>query len=663
MDGPAIVLSQLCSGRGRHFRRPLIAIALALGLSLPVGLSPAGADAPVSTIDSTSVSGVALWIDVEVSGDLLGIGNPALEGHSQVNRYNPIDGYLETVISSSSCASQGGDGFPPFTGTHCWMIAIAAGLDGEVYVRSWTDARIWKITANGTESVFAGNGTGGYNGDGGPATAASILGDDGSPLVFDGMDVGPDGSLYFAERFLIRRVDPAGIITTVAGTGAEGHAGDGGPATEATLGAIESIAVDPDGTLFIATGANDSDRVRRVDLDGTITTYLGTGEKGFSGDEGPSHLARVGNIHHIATDAIGGLYVSDDGRIRYIDPTGVIDTIAGNGTHGYAGDGGPAIDAVIADRSTSDLAIDHASGSLYLNNRTIDKSAVRVITRRGSLAGTVTDHGVADAEVSVLDADSDLEVASTSTTADGSYWVDLAPGIYEVYFDGSAAGLVSEYWNNTTDPNTATTVVVEPAVETTADAQLGYETTCTGEPGVGPFSDVGSEHLFCSPIEWLTQAGIADGYPDGTFQPTRPLARQAAAALLRAAFDDGTFEPPTEATFTDVPTDHPFYADIEWLHAAGYASGYADGSFDPTRPLTRQAAAAMLRPALDDSEFTAPAEATFSDVAVDHPFFVDIEWLHAAGLANGYADGTFDPTRALTRQSAAALLTNALADP
>ena len=158
------------------------------------------------------------------------------------------------------------------------------------------------------------------------------------------------GNLFIADRSnnRVRRVDAAtGLIFTVAGTGERGYSGDGGPGTTATLNSPVDIALDGNGNLFIADTSNNV--VRRVDaLTGTITTVAGTGGRGFEGDGGPATAALLSFPWGVAVDGLGNLFISDgvNRRVRRVDgATGIIKTVAGDGSPGYYGDGGPALEA------------------------------------------------------------------------------------------------------------------------------------------------------------------------------------------------------------------------------------------------------------------------------------------------------------------------------
>ena len=143
----------------------------------------------------------------------------------------------------------------------------------------------------------------------------------------------------------IRRIDPAGVIQTIAGTGEAGFLGDGGPATEGRLNYPIGVAVDAAGNVYVADSRNN--RIRRIDASGMIETIAGNGERGYSGDGGPASEARLREPRGVALDEAGNVYVADtfNHRVRRIDASGTIETIAGNGEWGYSGDGGPASEA------------------------------------------------------------------------------------------------------------------------------------------------------------------------------------------------------------------------------------------------------------------------------------------------------------------------------
>lgn len=183
---------------------------------------------------------------------------------------------------------------------------------------------------------IAGTGTAGYAGDGGPAKSAALN----NPF---GITRGPDGALYVCEfsGHVVRRIDEKGVITTVAGTGTAGYAGDGGPSVKAQLNKPHEIRFGPDGALYIADMSTHT--IRRVDMkSGTISTFAGTGKPGFSGDGGPATAAQLKDPISLQFGPGGHLYLCDIGnnRIRAVDlKTGIIRTVCGNGQKAPTPDG------------------------------------------------------------------------------------------------------------------------------------------------------------------------------------------------------------------------------------------------------------------------------------------------------------------------------------
>ena len=194
--------------------------------------------------------------------------------------------------------------------------------------------------------------------DGGPAVEAELY----NPA---GVAVDGAGNLYIADASNngIRKVDSTGTITTIAGTGEFGFSGDGGPAVAAQLRSPRGVAVDSAGNVYIADSSNR--RIRKIDSTGTITTIAGTGRLGFSGDGGPAVAAQLRSPYGVAVDGAGNLYIADasNNGIRKVDSTGTITTIAGTGESGFSGDGGPAVEAEL--RSPYGVAVDSA-GNVYI---------------------------------------------------------------------------------------------------------------------------------------------------------------------------------------------------------------------------------------------------------------------------------------------------------
>jgi hypothetical protein len=166
------------------------------------------------------------------------------------------------------------------------------------------------------------------------------------------------------------------------------------------------------------------------------------------------------------------------------------------------------------------------------------------------------------------------------------------------------------------------------------------------------FSDVPEPHPFCLPIDWAAEKGLVNGYADGTFRPSLSVTRQAYAAMLHRDAGSPTV-PPGAPTFSDVPETHPFFTEISWLASTGITTGYPDGTFRPGAVISRQAIAAFFH--RYDGEPEPPVDApTFTDVPEGHQFFTEISWFASTGITSGYADGTYRPSDPVTRQATAA---------
>ena len=295
----------------------------------------------------------------------------------QVSSQVDSRGIISTVAGNGSY-SFGGDGGPAPSASLANPYGVAVDGGGDLYIADSNNDRVRRVTPDGTISTVAGGGTFGYSGDGGPAINATLI------YPWD-VAVDGNGNLYIADlgRNLIRRVTPDGIIATVAGNGTFGFSGDGGPATSASLAYAYTVAVDGSGNLFIADSYNN--RIRKVDSSGVITTFAGNGTAGFSGDGGPAISASLAGPINIAVDGAGILYIADqsNSRIRRVTPDGIIATVAGNGTPDFSGDGGPATSASLA--YPYGVAVD--GSGLYIG----DGDRIRRVTPDGNIATVAGD--------------------------------------------------------------------------------------------------------------------------------------------------------------------------------------------------------------------------------------------------------------------------------
>ncbi|MDP2743969.1 MAG: hypothetical protein Q8P00_02745, partial [Dehalococcoidia bacterium] len=320
------------------------------GGTLSSGIGDGG---PATKANLTYPAGVAVGPD----GSLYIAEN----GGRRVRRVSPTG--VITTVAGTGTYGYSGDGGPATAAQLSDITGVALGPDGSIYIADRSNNRIRRVGADGVITTVAGTGTYGYSGDGGPAALAKLN----FPY---GVAVGPDGSLYIADKDnqRVRRVGTNGVITTVAGGGTGGGAGDGGPATQAKLVSPWRVAVGPDGSLYILDRSNNN--VRKVGQDGVISTVAGSeiyGPDGFAGDGGPATSARFASPEDIAVGPDGSLYIADRSnyRVRWVGPDGTINTVAGNGTFGFSGDGGLAVRAQLNEPRGIALAPD---GSFYITD-------------------------------------------------------------------------------------------------------------------------------------------------------------------------------------------------------------------------------------------------------------------------------------------------------
>ena len=299
-------------------------------------------------------------------------GNVLFPDAGRIRRVTAASGVIDTLPGSEGIALEG--------------FGIAADGAGGWLVADFAGHQVRRIDGSGTVTTVAGTGVAGYSGDGFAATAARLNGP---------MAVGVDavGNIYIADTFnhRVRKIDSAGTITTVAGNGTTGLGGgsplgDGGLATSARVWNPTGVALRA-GNLYIA--EQFGHRVRMVDLSGTITTFAGGGT---GGDGGPASSASLGRPTSLAFDAPGNLYITETevnvSRVRRVDPSGTIETIAGTGASGFSGDGGPATLATFAQLSPWGVAVD-STGNVLLGDRFNNR--IRRVTNNAPVADAGAD--------------------------------------------------------------------------------------------------------------------------------------------------------------------------------------------------------------------------------------------------------------------------------
>jgi uncharacterized protein (TIGR03437 family) len=285
------------------------------------------------------------------------------------------DGVVTTVAGNRQIGATG-DGGPATSATLNFPTGVATDRAGNLYIADFQNARVRRVSPNGTITTVAGNGTFRLSPDGIQATSAALY-------ITSGIALDAAGNLYIAEnqRPRVRRVTPGGIISTVAGNGQQGFSGEGVSATTASLFSPSRVAFDRSGNLYISDNALN--RVRRVTPSGIVQTVAGTGLDSFAGDGGPATSAAIHQPEGIALDASGNLYIADfvNNRVRRVDGAGIITTFAGNGQAGSSGDGGPAVNSSL--NAPVGVAVD-AQGNVYIAERYGNR------VRRVSANGTIT---------------------------------------------------------------------------------------------------------------------------------------------------------------------------------------------------------------------------------------------------------------------------------
>jgi hypothetical protein len=388
-----------------------ITLSATASSGLPVAFSVISGPGAISGSSLSITGSGTIVVAANQSGNAGFSAAPQVEQTVVVNDIQPaappgaVAVGVVTPYQISLIAGNGTAGFGPIGGE-----ATSAALNGprdatvdasgNIYISDFSNNIIEKVTPSGVITIFAGTGTAGFQGDGGAATSAELN----QP---GGTVVDSKGNVYIADfgNNVIRVVNSSGIISTFAGNATAGFSGDGGAATSAELSEPVDVALDLSGNLYIADRGNN--RIRMVSAaTGIITTFAGNGTAGFSGDGGSANEAEFSaTLQDMAVDSHSNLIITDRGnnRIRMVNTSGIISTVAGNGAAGFSGDGGSATSAELD--NPFGVAVD-AAGNIYFSDETnsrlrmVNPSGI-ITTIAGGGAGLVSGGGpAANAELS-----------------------------------------------------------------------------------------------------------------------------------------------------------------------------------------------------------------------------------------------------------------------
>jgi len=369
--------------------RSLLALALMVIPVLVMGvLSPSAADTPVAIIQTAAGNGTSAFSGDNGAAAKASLSEPfgvAVDAVGNLyiadtsnHRIRKVDtSGMITTVAGNGTEGFSGDGGPATSATLNTPIGVAVDTAGNLYIADAFNNRVRKVNAKGVIATVAGNGDARFSGDRVAATSASLS----APF---GVAVDTAGNVYIADtsNHRVRKVDTSGMITTVAGNRTESFFGDGGAATLASLNFPTGVTVDRADNLFITDQSNH--RIRKVNAAGVITTVAGNGNAGFSGDHAAATSASLNLPVGTAVDAAGTLYIADTSnhRIRKVGADGMVTTVAGNGIGGFSGDGSAASRATL--NSPGGVAVDPA-GNLYIadsfNNRIRKLNTVPSATR------------------------------------------------------------------------------------------------------------------------------------------------------------------------------------------------------------------------------------------------------------------------------------------
>ena len=449
-------------------------------------------------------------------------------GNYYIRKVDAATGIITPFAGNGTGGAFAGDGTPA-TASGFAPSAICMDTSGNFYFTDDAGSYVYKIDTASHVYRIAGNGSLGFSGDGGAATAATLY----RP---NGIAVDNIGNVYVCdfENNRIRIINSTGTINTLAGTGTAGFMGDGGPASAAELYLPFGVAVDRNRNVYIADGQNN--RIRKVSATGTISTVAGNGTGGYAGDGMAANTAEINNPEGVAVDTFGNLFICDNGnsRIRKVNGSFIISTICGDSLSGFSGDGGPATAAELLQPDGIYVA---ATGAIYISDyynyriRKIFNNHLPTFTHGTTQTLTVCENSSAvniDSILAVTDSDQYQNETWTAVTA-ASHGV-----LFAAYVTTSTGGVMvptgmsympyagytgTDSFQVTVNDGfftTTTTVLVTVLAPPTAGAITGWDTLC--QDNVDTLHDfmTGGVWTCKNPDASVSASGVVTGVAAGT---------------------------------------------------------------------------------------------------------------------------------------------------
>jgi len=467
----------------------------------------------ISTIAGTGVAGYSGDAGPAAAAEMNNPRGVAVDSAGNIyiadqsnNRIRKVSAGQITTVAGTGAAGFNGDGGQATSAELNQPIRVSVDAQGNLYIADSSNVRVRKVTPAGIITTVAGNGSMTVSGDGGQAVNAGLGGVG---------DAEPDaqGNLYIIGANLIRKVAPTGIITTIAGNGGDGYSGDGGSPLNASFNNANCLTLGPTGDIFISDEFNNV--VRKIN-NGVITTIAGTGAAGFSGDGGLATKAQLNNVACLALDTAGNLYIGDSGnnRIRVLLTNGTIATAAGSGSASYSGDGGQAVNAAL----NSPKAPAAYNGVVYFADTNNNRIRLLLQHPQLSVGGVVS--ASAFGEFTSVSPGSWIEIYGASLAVDARGWTqsDFNGNNAPTFLDGTSVtfagqqafiSYISPGQVNALVPSNVPTGTQQLIVTNPAGASSAVSVTVNAvEPGLlaPPSFNIGG-------VQYVT----ALVYPDGAF--------------------------------------------------------------------------------------------------------------------------------------------------